>query len=122
MLSELLLPYLAEEAGAGMDQNERVSDQSAGNSRDMVLTRKERRQQIKLARRREEIYASLTRDTDLSISSIIAREPTRILCLLNASSGGVASVTHEELEGTLRPLKGFSAVRMTLGKVFIEYI
>ncbi|KAI8052527.1 hypothetical protein BDF22DRAFT_688905 [Syncephalis plumigaleata] len=89
---------------------------TSDNVVDRCMTRKERRLHAKLVRRRNEIHCSLASNTGQPISTIISNVPTRILCLLNAASGGVASVTYEELEATLKQYHGYMAIQMTLGK------
>jgi hypothetical protein len=95
-----------------------IADVETDNSSPDVETRhgsrRDRRHHIKCMRKRKAIHASLLREMG---RPVIVSHPTRVLCLLNAASGGIACVTREELEATLAPFKGFVAVHLTIGKV-----
>ncbi|CAG8501896.1 6873_t:CDS:2 [Acaulospora colombiana] len=88
------------------------------NENSASLTRSEARILRKLRLKKQQAYEAVAKFEKLSCDQLFSSEPTQYLCLINVCSGGVGSVTTEQLSQTFSSFDGYTELRLMHGKPY----
>ncbi|CAG8650152.1 17417_t:CDS:2 [Acaulospora morrowiae] len=89
-----------------------------GNGNSALLTRSETRILRRLQLKKLQAYEAIVKFEKLSCAQLFSLEPTQYLCLVNVCSGGVGSVTTEQLSEIFSSFEGYTELRLIHGKPY----